>query len=78
MLAAHGEPTVERMGLEERVLCIQDTTELDFTSQPGIAGLGRLSDELQHGMCPAQTLGKLCLPHRAQAHSYNQRESSLS
>jgi len=24
------------------VLCIQDTTELDFTTQPGIAGLGRV------------------------------------
>jgi hypothetical protein len=31
-------------------LCIQDTTELDFTSQPGIAGLGRLSYEAQHGL----------------------------
>ena len=57
MLAAHGEPTVERMGREERVLCIQDTTELDFTSQPGIAGLGRLSYELQHGMYLHPTLG---------------------
>ena len=56
MLAAHGEPTVERMGLEERVLCIQDTTELDFTSQPGIAGLGRLSYELRHGMYLHPTL----------------------
>ena len=56
MLVAHGEPTVERMGLEERVLCIQDTTELDFTSQPGIAGLGRLSYELQHGMYLHPTL----------------------
>lgn len=56
MLAAHGEPTVERMGLEERVLCLQDTTELDFTSQPGIAGLGRLSYELQHGMYLHPTL----------------------
>lgn len=56
MLAAHGEPTLERMGLEERVLCIQDTTELDFTSQPGIAGLGRLSYELQHGMYLHPTL----------------------
>ena len=49
LLAAHGEPTVARMGQESRVLCIQDTTELDFTSQPGIAGLGRLSYERQHG-----------------------------
>ncbi len=49
VLAAHGAPTVARMGQEARVLCLQDTTELDFTSQPGIAGLGRLSYERQHG-----------------------------
>ena len=56
VLAAHGEPTVARMGREDRVLCLQDTTELDFTSQPGIAGLGRLSDERQHGMYLHPTL----------------------
>jgi hypothetical protein len=56
LLAAHGEPTVERMGKETRVLCLQDTTELDFTSQPGIAGLGRLSYERQHGMYLHPTL----------------------
>ncbi len=56
MLSAHGEPTVARMGQEARVLCIQDTTELDFTSQPGIAGLGRLSYERQHGMYLHPTL----------------------
>jgi hypothetical protein len=38
------------------VLCIQDTTELDFTSQPGIAGLGRLSYEAQHGLYVHPTL----------------------
>jgi hypothetical protein len=38
------------------VLCIQDTTELDFTTQPGIAGLGRLSYEAQHGMYVHPTL----------------------
>ena len=35
------------------MLRVRDTTELDFTSQPGgggIAGLGRLSYERQHGM----------------------------
>ena len=34
----------------------QDTTELDFTSQPGIAGLGRLSYEAQHGLYVHPTL----------------------
>jgi hypothetical protein len=56
LLAAHGEPTVMRMAKEARVLCLQDTTELDFTSQPGIAGLGRLSYERQHGMYLHPTL----------------------
>ena len=56
VLAAHGEPTVVRMGREDRVLCLQDTTGLDFTSQPGIAGLGRLSYERQHGMYLHPTL----------------------
>ena len=50
MLEAHGGPTAARMAEEARVLCIQDTAELDFTSQPGIAGLGRLTYERQHGM----------------------------
>ena len=53
LLAAHGKSTV---GREARVLCLQDTTELDFTSQPGIAGLGRLSYERQHGMYLHPTL----------------------
>jgi hypothetical protein len=44
------------MAQEVRVLCIQDTTELDFTSQPGIAGLGRLTYERQHGMYMHPTL----------------------
>ena len=56
VLAAHGGPTAERMALEARVLCLQDTAELDFTSQPGIAGLGRLSYERQHGMYLHPTL----------------------
>jgi hypothetical protein len=43
------------MAQEARVLCIQDTTELDFTS-PGIAGLGRLTYERQHGMYVHPTL----------------------
>ena len=38
------------------VLCLQDTTELDFTSQPGIAGLGRLNYEAQHGLYVHPTL----------------------
>lgn len=56
MLEVHTARTVERLKGEEVVLCIQDTTELDFTTQPGIAGLGRLSDDAQHGMYVHPTL----------------------
>jgi hypothetical protein len=56
ILEAHTQRTVERMEGQPVVLCIQDTTELDFTSQPGIAGLGRLSYEAQHGLYVHPTL----------------------
>lgn len=56
LLEAHTRRTVERMQGHGVVLCIQDTTELDFTSQPGIAGLGRLSYEAQHGLYVHPTL----------------------
>lgn len=35
---------------EEHMLCLQDTTELDFNGQRSIAGLGPLSYEAQRGM----------------------------
>jgi hypothetical protein len=38
------------------VLCLPDTTELAFTSQPSLAGLGRLSYEAQHGLYVPPTL----------------------
>ena len=56
ILDVHTTRTVERMAGQSVVLCIQDTTELDFTSQPGIAGLGRLSHEAQHGLYGHPTL----------------------
>ena len=56
ILEVHTERTVERMQGQAVVLCLQDTTELDFTSQPGITGLGRLSYEAQHGMYVHPTL----------------------
>ena len=43
LLEVHTERTRERLQGQPVVLCLQDTTELDFTLQPGIAGLGRLS-----------------------------------
>ncbi len=56
ILDVHTTRTVERMVGQPVVLCIQDTTELDFTTQPGIAGLGRLSYEAQHGLYVHPTL----------------------
>ena len=56
ILEVHTTRTVERMAGQPVVLCIQDTTQADFTSQPGIAGLGRLSDEAQHGLYMHPTL----------------------
>ena len=56
ILEVHTTRTVERMAGQPVVLCLQDTTELDFTSQPGIAGLGRLSYEAQHGLYVHPTL----------------------
>lgn len=49
LLAPHWACTQTRMAAHPVVLCIQDTTELDFNGQ-AIAGLGRLSYEAQRGM----------------------------
>ena len=56
LLEVHTRRTGERLQGHRVVLCIQDTTELDFTTQPGIAGLGRLSYEAQHGLYVHPTL----------------------
>jgi hypothetical protein len=50
MLAVPTARTVQRLQGQPVARCIHDTTALDCTSQPGIAGLGRLSDEAQHGL----------------------------
>ena len=52
ILGSHIACTEERICAQASpiVLCIQDTTELDFSSQPGIAGLGRLNYEARQGM----------------------------
>lgn len=49
VLAPHMECTHARMRQHRVVLCLQDTTELDFNGQ-GIEGLGPLSFESQRGM----------------------------
>ena len=43
VLEVHTERTSERMREQPVGLCLQDTTELDFRRQPGIAGWGRLN-----------------------------------
>ena len=49
ILTPHMERTEARMRQHRVVLCLQDTTELDFNGQ-GIDGLGPLSYEAQRGM----------------------------
>ncbi|MGH8032797.1 MAG: IS4 family transposase, partial [Luteimonas sp.] len=49
VLEPHIQRTVQRMAEESLVLCLQDTTELDFNGQ-AIDGLGPLSYEAQRGM----------------------------
>jgi IS4 transposase len=49
ILAPHLKNSVQRMGAEPVVLCLQDTTQLDFNGQD-IEGLGPLSYEAQRGM----------------------------
>ena len=49
ILGAHTDCARTRMAGHEVVLCIQDTTELDFNGQ-GAFGLGPLSYEAQRGM----------------------------
>jgi hypothetical protein len=49
IMAPHWEQTERRMGAQPVVLCLQDTTELDFNGQ-GAFGLGPLSYEAQRGM----------------------------
>jgi IS4 transposase len=49
ILAPHWQSAETRMRVHPVVLCIQDTTELDFNGQ-AMAGLGPLSYEAQRGM----------------------------
>ena len=49
ILEPHWQQTQQRMAAHPVVLCLQDTTELDFNGR-GTAGLGPLSYEAQRGM----------------------------
>lgn len=56
VLAPHIACTEERLRAHPRVLCIQDTTELDYSTKKGIAELGPLNYESRWGMYLHPTL----------------------
>jgi hypothetical protein len=56
VLAPHIACTEERVRAHPRVLCIQDTTELDYSTKKGIAELGPLNYESRWGMYLHPTL----------------------
>jgi hypothetical protein len=56
VLAPHFACTEERLRDYPRVLCVQDTTELDYTTKKDIAGLGPLNYETRRGMYLHPTL----------------------
>ena len=56
VLAPHTACTVERLREHPRVLCVQDTSELDYTTKKDIAGLGPLNYETRRGMYLHPTL----------------------
>jgi hypothetical protein len=56
LLEVHTVQTGGRLQGHPVVLCLQDTTEADFTSQLGMAGLGRLSYQAQPGLYVHPTL----------------------
>lgn len=65
VLEPHRDATLERMKEYPFVLCVQDTTELDYTSKPQIQGLGPLTYESSLGLYIHPTLAitpdRLCL-----------------
>ena len=56
VLEEHVKAIQLRAQEQQTVLCIQDTTELDYSSKPSISGLGRLNYEARHGMYVHPTL----------------------
>ena len=50
VLASHREATCVRMAEQPVVLCVQDTSELDYSSQKQMLGLGPLTLEVQQGL----------------------------
>jgi len=56
ILAPHREATCVRMGEHPIVLCVQDTSELDYSGQKQMKGLGPLTYEAQRGLLLHPTL----------------------
>ena len=50
LLEPHRACTLARVEGEKTVLCIEDTSELDYTSKSDIDGLGPLNDEARQGL----------------------------
>ena len=65
LLEPHYQRTQERMREESVVLCIEDTTQLDYTTQVATTGLGPLYRSFQRGMflhpMLAVTPSRVCL-----------------
>ena len=65
VLEPHRDATLKRAGQFPLVLCVQDTTELDYTSKPQIQGLGPLNYKESLGLYIHPTLAitpeRLCL-----------------
>jgi hypothetical protein len=65
VLEPHRDATLERMKEYPLVLCVQDTTELDYTSKAQVQGLGPLTYENSIGLYIHPTLAitpeRLCL-----------------
>lgn len=90
VLLAHVEAVLERARQHPVVLCVQDTTELDFTSKPQTEGLGPLTYESALGLYIHPTVAftpeRLCLgvvdlwtwARDAQTHGTKDRASRAS
>jgi hypothetical protein len=65
VLAPHTACTLERLRAHPRVLCIQDTSELDYTGKTDLQGTGPLNYESRRGLYLHPTLAltpdRLCL-----------------
>ncbi len=56
LLEPHRQCTLERMMAHPTVLCIQDTSEIDYTGKNDIQGLGSLNYEARRGLYLHPTL----------------------